>query len=72
MTKIEIQKTLYEQKPRATFLYMRKGIVYYQCTINLVEYETRKVIFEIPVDDMGDADFLAIMDAKLLGRWIVV
>ena len=29
------------------------------------------VFFEIPVDDMGDADFKSEMDAKLLNRWIV-
>ena len=28
--------------------------------------------FEIPVSDMGDADFGAVMEAKLLNRWIIL
>jgi hypothetical protein len=29
------------------------------------------VAFQVPVEDMGDADFLPVMDAKLLVRWLV-
>ena len=31
----------------------------------------QRVHFEIPVNDMGDADFTARMDAKLLCRWLI-
>jgi hypothetical protein len=30
-----------------------------------------KVNFEIPINDMGDADFFSQMDSKHLNRWIV-
>ena len=34
------------------------------------EIEEKRIEFEIPVDDMGDADFLPTMEAKLLIRWV--
>jgi len=62
----EIKKNLYKEKPKATFEFIRKGDAYYTtCTGG----ET--VVFKIPVTDMGDADFCAEMDAKLLARWIL-
>jgi len=30
------------------------------------------VVFEIPVIDMGDADFFQEMDSKYLNRWITI
>ena len=35
-------------------------------------YEAITIAFEIPVNDMGTADFLPTMEAKLLNRWIVI
>ncbi len=76
MTKIEIQKALYKQKPRAILNYIRKGVANYSTTIyfnGVIKLGEGAVItFDVPVDDMGDADFLPTMDAKLLGRWIVI
>jgi len=66
MEKNEIKKLLYTHKPIATFSYIRKGSAYYKTKVNDVE-----VIFNIPVVDMGDADFLPEMEAKLLARWIM-
>jgi hypothetical protein len=86
MTKIEIQKALYKQRPTATLCHIRKGIAVYICFLPDVfeegefrEYEngvpkenTGKFIhFNVPVNDMGDASFSPKMDAKLLGRWVV-
>jgi hypothetical protein len=65
MNTIEIKKALYKQKPEAQFMYIRKESAYYQANLN-----EGKVFFQIPVSDMGDADFLPTMEAKLLGRWI--
>lgn len=62
----DIKKFLYREKPTATFMYIRKGAAYYSAWINGMH----EVIFEIPVNDMGDADFLPEMDAKLLARYI--
>ena len=62
----EIKKALYRQKPTAFFNYIRKGVAYYQ-----TELDGKNLWFEIPVDDMGDADFGKTMEAKLLIRWVV-
>jgi len=67
MEKNEIKKALYKQNPKAIFDYIRKGIVYYWTVLE----DDTKVNFEIPINDMGDADFFSHMDSKHLNRWIV-
>lgn len=62
----EIKKALYKQKPKAFLDYIRKGKAYYYASI-----EEGSIQFEIPIQDMGDADFHTEMDAKLLNRWII-
>jgi len=67
MNTTEIKKALYKQKPLdANFRYIRKGVAYYYT--DLVE---QRVNFEIPISDMGDADFMPTMAAQHLNRWIV-
>jgi hypothetical protein len=66
MNLTEIKKELYKQKPQANLRYVRKGYLYYYA--DLVE---QRVNFEVPVSDIGDADFTPTMDAKLLNRWLV-
>ena len=66
MTTTEIKKELYKQKPDAHLRYIRKGVAYYYS--DLIE---SRVYFEVPISDMGDADFTPTMDAKLLNRWLV-
>lgn len=66
MNKIEIKKALYKEKPEANLRYIRMGVAYYYADLT-----SERVEFEIPVSDMGDADFKPRMDAKLLNRWIV-
>jgi hypothetical protein len=69
MEKNEIKKQLYKEKPEAKLIMIRKGVAYYGAKIrpNL----TYMASFQVPVEDMGDADFLPVMDAKLLIRWLV-
>jgi hypothetical protein len=63
----DIKKVLYKENPTAVLKQIRKGVAYYSAHVPSID----KVIqFEIPVNDMGDADFLAHMDSKLLIRWI--
>ena len=62
-----IKKKLYKEKPKARFKFIRMGVAYYY-----VDLEETRVQFEVPVSDMGDADFGVSMDAKLLNRWIVL
>jgi hypothetical protein len=73
MEKNEVKKALYKQNPKATFKFIRKGVSYYTTEIRGEEIipQTFQIFFEIPVVDMGDADFESTMDAKLLIRWIV-
>jgi hypothetical protein len=70
MEKNEIKKALYKQNPRAEFKFIRKGVAYYM-TIIENDHEPVEIRFEVPVTDMGDADFEYMMDAKFLIRWIV-
>lgn len=67
MQKNEIKKFLYKNKPLASFVKIQSGIAYYIA----VAGNDQPIQFEIPVDDMGDAKFLYLMDAKLLIRWLV-
>lgn len=61
----EIKKELLKNKPTAFFNYIRKGNAYYHC-----EIDNKNIWFEIPVVDMGDADFGSTMPSNLLLRWI--
>lgn len=63
MTLNELKKTIYKTNPVAKFQYIRKGNAYYKTDTD--------IIFEVPVTDMGDADFLAEMSGKLMIRWIL-
>lgn len=66
MTTIEIKKALYKQKPEAQLLMIRLSVAYYETSLD----DGTVIYFEIPTEDMGDADFFPKMDAKLLQRWI--
>lgn len=63
----DIKKLLYKEKPLAHLRYIRKGVAYYG---SIFSNDTIEVNFDVPVEDMGDADFLPVMDAKLLARYI--
>lgn len=65
----EIKKLLYKENPHAVLKHIRKGVAYYSAHISSVD---KIVQFEVPVNDMGDADFLSSMDSKLLIRWITI
>lgn len=69
MEKNEIKKALYKQNPKAKFKFIRKEVAYYLSIIES-ENESVEIRFEVPVSDMGDADFEYLMDSKYLIRWI--
>lgn len=72
MEKNEIKKALYKQNPEAKFLYAKKGNLYYGTQIPALDgVGFSGILFTIPFSDLGDAEFLPEMDAKLLIRWIV-
>lgn len=66
MEKNEIKKAVYKQNPKANLKFIRKSVAYYNATID----DSILITFEVPTDDMGDADFFNEMDAKLLLRWL--
>lgn len=66
-----IKKDLYRQKPIAKLLYIRKGSIFYRAEVN-GEDKFYNVIFSIPVEDIGDADFLSQMPSQQLIRWIKI
>lgn len=65
MTNTEIKKATYKEKPQADFKWIRNGLACY-----CADLENYRVQYEIPVSDMGTAEFGRTMDAKLLNRWI--
>lgn len=73
MEKNEIKKALYKQNPKATLVNIRKGVANYETRIEINgEFAPKSILifFEIPVQDMGAADFYPEMESKLLNRWI--
>jgi len=64
--KTEIKKMVYRIKPSANLTIIRLGVVYYETTL-----EGETINFEIPIHDMGSADFTPTMEAKYLLRWLV-
>lgn len=67
MEKNEIKKFLYKENPKAVLTYIREKKAYY-----IVKTDSITINFEIPVEDMGSADFFPEMDSKFLNRWILV
>lgn len=67
MEKNEIKKELYRHNPTAYLKMIRKGVAYYEAML----HNETEIRFEVPVSDMGDADFFDKMDAKLLIRYLV-
>lgn len=74
----EIKKELYKKKPDANFVSIKNGIAHYKVilqrekddTEGSLHYYTEKVLFDIPITDMGTSEFGPNMPARLLIRWI--
>lgn len=71
MKKIEITKLLYKRNPKANLKFIRCGVAYYITNLD-IDGNIKEVEFQIPVDDMGTADFLPEMDSKFLNRWMIL
>jgi hypothetical protein len=64
--KNEIKKELYKQKPISKFDFLRKKVLYYSTVLN-----GETIRFEIPVEDLGDAQYTPEMESQLLIRYLV-
>lgn len=71
MTRTEIRKALYKQKPIAKLDKIFMGKAYYSTIVQISE-AIETLNFEVPCDDMGEAEFGVVMPAKELGRWVVI
>lgn len=70
----DIKKLLYKQNPKATIQTVNKTGILYETQVSGVFGESignSTIHFKVPLDDLGDANFDAVMDAKLLIRYIV-
>lgn len=70
----EIKKELYRIKPMAFFQRMNREFVHYQTKflpMNVLPAEEMTINFQIPISDIGEAEFGEVMPAQLLIRWIV-
>ena len=65
---MKLKKLCINKKPLAKLVMIRKEVVYYKTQLS----DLTIVNFEIPVNDMGDADLFPEMDAKSLNRWIII
>ena len=72
MNEVEIKKAMYRQKPKANLTHIRGGVAHYVAQFKDGDVVNDVVNFEVPVADMGDADFFPEMDAKLLARYIKI
>lgn len=70
MNNNEIKKALYKESPTAFLKYIRMGVAYYSANIRHNDTTNMVVVFAVPVNDMGEADFTSEMEAKHLIRWI--
>lgn len=68
MNNEKLKKDIYKQQPTAELQKIIKGVAVYM-TNKLRPYEG-DVYFNVPVEDMGDAAFFPIMEAKLLIRYL--
>ena len=69
MTKTEVKKELYKQKPIAEFNYDYEGHSYYSAEI-IVDGEEQEIKFKIPFEESGD--FNAKIESQLLIRWLYI
>lgn len=66
MTTTEIKKLLYKKEHTASLVRIKKGLIYH-CTILHPDKDlVGLLVFKVPYDDIGDAEFSLEMEAKLL------
>lgn len=68
----EVKKRLYKENPVASLTTIKKGIIHYMAALpDTTDHGADVIYFDVPVSDIGDAEFKAQMDSKHLNRWIV-
>lgn len=64
----EVKKIIYRVKPEATLLYIKTNGIHYRAQL---EFPPRWVFFKVPLEDLGEAEWLATMPAQLLLRYLI-
>lgn len=65
-TRKEIEKLIRKEKPVASLLYIKKNGIHYRAYLGAVP-----VFFKVPLNDLGDAEWLAAMPSQLLIRHLI-
>lgn len=68
MNKDEIKKALYKQKPIAELIHVKKNGVTYMTSLIPGGF----VVFRVPLNEIGDAEWLVEMPSQLLIRYILL
>ncbi len=66
MTKTEIKKALYKEKPEARLLHINENGAHYETSLE----DGSVIYFIVPTSEMGITPFYSTMDAKSLNRWL--
>jgi hypothetical protein len=66
MTKDEISKILYKEKPLANLIRVFKTKLVYETKV-----EDNTFIFEVPIEELPEAGFESSLPAQFLRRWLV-
>lgn len=69
-TKTEIQKIIRKEKPLARLMNVKKDGIYYTARLG-DEQAAVPVFFKVPLDDIGDAKFEALMPSQLLIKHLI-
>lgn len=69
-TRKEIEKFLRKEKPLARLVHIKKDGIFYKARHG-AEENGIPVFFKVPLNDIGDAKFEAIMPSQLLIRYLI-
>jgi hypothetical protein len=67
MTKDEISKILYKEKPLANLIRVFKTKLVYETKV-----EDNTFTFEVPIDELPEAGFEVTLPAQFLRRWVII
>lgn len=70
MNTTEIKKALYKQKPIAEYAYSKDRVWTYSTEV-VIDNREEEVLFQVPIEEMGEATFEKELPAQLLIRWMV-
>jgi hypothetical protein len=64
----DIKKAIYKEKPIAILRYIKKTGILYEAEI---EFGPHPVLFQVPISDLGEAEWKIRMPSQLLLRYLI-